>query len=120
MHEKLISSILIIVLFNLFGCAGTKSLSVSELEQFDEKDKATNIIVETTDDREYRFFDSNYYVENDTLYGIDKQSNIKIALVGIRFIKIKYSGHWVVPVIAGVVFVASLILVYEASKIRSL
>ena len=69
MNKKLISSILVVALLNLLGCY-SKSFIGPELKEVEEKeDKADEIYVKTKDHQEYHFSDSNFYIENDTLYG---------------------------------------------------
>jgi len=70
MNKKLISSILIIALLNLVGCYSYESVSVPVYKQVEkEEGKPDEIKVVTKDLREYHFFDSGYYIHNDTLYG---------------------------------------------------
>ncbi|MGB5848245.1 MAG: hypothetical protein WBH40_07155 [Ignavibacteriaceae bacterium] len=70
MYKKLISSILVVALLNLVGCYSFESVSVPEYKQVEEEDgKPNEIKVVTKDFREYHFYDSGYYIHNDTLYG---------------------------------------------------
>ena len=70
MYKKLISCILVVALLNLFGCYSSELINVTEYNQIEEKeDKPNEIYVKTKDYREYHFSDSNFYIENDTLYG---------------------------------------------------
>ena len=73
MHKKLISSILVVALLNLVGCYSFESLNVPEYKQFvEEEGKPDEIYVKTKDIQEYHFSESNFNVENDTLYGTGK------------------------------------------------
>jgi len=69
MNKKFISSILVVALLNLFGCYSSEFVTVAEYKQMEEEDKPDEIYVKTKDYREYHFSDSNFYIENDTLYG---------------------------------------------------
>jgi len=69
MYKKLISSILVVALLNLVGCYSFKSVTVPEYSQIEEEDKPNEIKVKTKDSQQYHFSDSNFYIENDTLYG---------------------------------------------------
>ena len=73
MSKKLISSILVIALLNLVGCYSFESVTVPEYKQFvEEEGKPDEIYVKTKDIQEYNFSESNFNVENDTLYGTGK------------------------------------------------
>ena len=73
MSKKLISSILVIALLNLVGCYSFESVTVPEYKQFvEEEGKPDEIYVKTKDIQEYYFSESNFNVENDTLYGTGK------------------------------------------------
>lgn len=94
MYKKLISSILIVALLNLLGCYSIKSFTGPELKQVEEKeDKPDDIYVKTKDHQEYHFSDSNFYIENDTLYVIASVKGQffeeKIALREIRSIQLE-------------------------------
>ena len=103
MYKKLISSILIVTLLNLLGCYSFKSVTIPEFKKVEEKENKPNeFYVKTKDSQEYHFSDSNFYIENDTLYGkeilrIDNrppyeeyQLDRKIALSEIESIEIKF------------------------------
>jgi len=73
MDKKLISSILVVALLNLFGCYSVDYLTVPQYEQVERKDgKPEKIKVTTKDYEEYQFSNSNFYIQNDTLYGKGK------------------------------------------------
>ena len=73
MHKKLISSVLVVALLNLVGCYSSESVNVPEYKQFvEEEGKPDEIYVKTKDIQEYHFSESNFNVENDTLYGTVK------------------------------------------------
>ena len=69
MHKKIISSILVVALLNLLGCYSSDLVTVTEYNQIKEEDKPNDIIVKTKDSKGYHFQESNFYIENDTLFG---------------------------------------------------
>ena len=70
MNKKLISSVLIIALLNLVGCYSIQSVTVPEYKEIEKNEgKPDEIFVMTIYGQEYYFTDSNYYIENDSLYG---------------------------------------------------
>ncbi len=70
MNKKLISSLLVVALLNLVGCYSFRSVTTPEYKQVEEKEgKPNEIYVKTKDYQEYHFSDSDFYIENDTLYG---------------------------------------------------
>jgi len=102
MYKKLISSILVVALLNLLGCFSfetvtVETVTVAEYKQIEEIDKPDEIRVITKDSEEYHFSESNFYVENDTLYGKeillsgDKEELLdrKIALSDIESIELE-------------------------------
>ena len=102
MYKKLISSILVFALLNLLGCYSSELVNVTEYKQIEEEDKPDNIRVITKDFQEYYFSESNFYVENDTLYGkeilyLSKEElpfEGRIAFEEIESIKLKVgTGH---------------------------
>ena len=73
MYKKLISCILVAAFLNLVGCYSYKAVTMSDYQQIeDEEDIPDNIYVVTKDDKEYKFKNSNFYFENDTLFGKQK------------------------------------------------
>ena len=73
MYKKVICSIIVIALLNLVGCYSFESVTVPEYKQFvEEEGKPDEIYVKTKDIQEYYFSESNFNVENDTLYGTGK------------------------------------------------
>ena len=70
MNKKLISSVLIIAILNFVGCYSLKSVTVSEYKQIEKKEgRPDEIFVNTVYGQKYYFTDSNFYIENDSLYG---------------------------------------------------
>jgi len=70
MNKKLISSVLIIALLNLVGCYSQQSITVPEYKQIEKNEgKPVEIYVNTIYGQEYYFTDSNFYIENDSLFG---------------------------------------------------
>ena len=72
MGKKLISSILVVAFLNLLGCNPSELMTVTvpEYKQFEKKEgKPDEIKVKTRDTQKYHFSNSNFYIENDTLYG---------------------------------------------------
>jgi len=93
MYEKVFISFLVLALTNfLVGCYSLESITVPEYKQIEEEDKPDDIRVITKNAQEYNFSESNFYVENDTLYGKEiflsgyreQQLDRKIALDEIR------------------------------------
>ena len=85
MYKKLIASVLVVALLNLFGCYSFEAITVPEYEQVEkEEGKPGEIYVKTKDSQEYHFSESNFYIENDTLYGkeISLQSEIELPFEG--------------------------------------
>ena len=99
MYKKLISSLLVVALLNLVGCYSLESVTVPEYQKIEEEDgKPNEIYVKTKDFNEYHFSDSNFYIENDTLYGKGilflSEEEIpfegKFAFVEIELIQLEY------------------------------
>jgi hypothetical protein len=68
--KKILISLLIIAMFNLLvGCYSSELLTVPEYNQIEQEDKPDEMLVISKDGQEYHFSYSNYYIENDTLYG---------------------------------------------------
>jgi hypothetical protein len=73
LYKKQISILLVVALLNLVGCYSFESVTVPEYKQFvEEEGKPDEIYVKTKDIQEYYFSESNFNVENDTLYGTGK------------------------------------------------
>ena len=69
MQKKLIPSILLVAFLNLIGCQSSKSFTVSEYRQLEEKKNNPNEFrVITKDGQEYHFSASKTKFENDTLH----------------------------------------------------
>jgi len=94
--KKLISSVLIFTLLNLFGCYSFEAFSVPEYKQVEEEEsKPDEIYVTTKDSQEYHFLYSDYDIVNDTLYGktemivtdMEKPFEGKFALSEIKYIQ---------------------------------
>ena len=108
MYRKIFISFLLLALINfLLGCYSSEFVTAGEYEQVEEEDKPGDIRVITKDSQEYHFSDSNFYVENDTLYGKVSVKELsfegKFALWEIESIKLKvdrqhYSAIITVPV----------------------
>ncbi len=72
MCEKIFISFLLVAIFNLLvGCYSSELITVPEYNRIEDKDKPDDIRFTTKDYKEYHFSDSNFYVENDTLYGTE-------------------------------------------------
>ena len=71
MYKKVLIRFLLIALINFIaGCSSFHSISVSEYKQVEEEEgKPIEIYVKTKTDQWYHFTNSNFYIENDTLYG---------------------------------------------------
>ena len=72
MYKKIFISFLLVAIFNLLvGCYSTELFTVPEYHQIEEEDgKQDEIYVTTKDGQEYYFAESNFFFENDTLYGM--------------------------------------------------
>jgi hypothetical protein len=70
MKKRIITSFLLIALLNLIGCYSVNYLTVPEYQKNErDKGKPSEIIIKVKDSQGYLFTDSNFYIENDTLYG---------------------------------------------------
>jgi hypothetical protein len=69
MYKKFISCMLVAALLNLFGCYSSELVNVTDYKQIEEEEKVDNIRVITKDSEEYKFTESNFHIESDTLYG---------------------------------------------------
>jgi len=70
MYRKFFISFLLLALINLLaGCYSSETITVPEYNQIKEEDKPDEIRVITKDTQQYHFYDSGYYIHNDTLYG---------------------------------------------------
>ena len=71
MYKKVFISFLILTLINFIaGCYSFQPVNVTEYQRIEEEDgKQNEIYVITKDYQEYHFSDSNFYIENDTLFG---------------------------------------------------
>ena len=119
MYRKTFISCLLLALINfLFGCYSYKSVTVTEIDEIEEKDKPNNIRLTTKDSQEYHFSDSHFYIENDTLYLIDRHQQLdrKIALSEIESIEFEHF-NWLttsllVLGIGAISFVVAVIIVF--------
>ena len=71
MHKKVLIIFLLLAFINFIaGCSSFHSVSVSEYKQVEEEEgKPIEIYVKTKTKQWYHFTNSNFYIENDTLYG---------------------------------------------------
>jgi hypothetical protein len=103
MYRKIFISFLLLALINfLAGCYSAESITVPEYKQVEEEyGKPDEIYVKTKDSEEYHFSESDFYIENDTLYGkeISLQSEVelpfegKFALTEIKSIQLEDFGQ---------------------------
>jgi len=119
MYKKLISSILIVAFLNLLGCYSFKSMTVPEYMVEEKEDKPDEIYVKTKDFQEYYFSDSNFYIENDTLYADKGQ---KIALSDINTIEVE-SINWPVYIlfvagISAIIFIGFIAVFWFSGEIN--
>ena len=71
MHRKIFIGFLLIALINfLFGCYSSELVTVGEYNQIEVEDKSDDIRVITIYSEYYL---SDFYIENDTLYGKGKE-----------------------------------------------
>ncbi|MGB5849374.1 MAG: hypothetical protein WBH40_12850, partial [Ignavibacteriaceae bacterium] len=70
MYKKVFISFILITFINLIaGCYSFQPVTVNEYKQIEEEDRKQNeIYVLEKDLQEYHFSDSNFYIENDTLF----------------------------------------------------
>jgi hypothetical protein len=95
MGNKVLVSFLVVAIFNLLvGCYSSELVTPLEYNKIKEEDKPDDIRVITKDFEEYHFSDSNYYIENDTLYGKVSVKELsfegKCALNEIESIQVEY------------------------------
>jgi hypothetical protein len=98
MYKKVFISFLLLALINFVaGCYSFQPVNVNEYKRIEEEDgKQTEIYVTTKDYKEYHFLNSNFYIENDTLFGKAKVivSELpfegKFALEDIETIQVEY------------------------------
>ena len=118
MCKKIFISFLIVAVFNLLvGCYSSELITVPEYKQIEEKDgKPVEIYVKTNGFQEYHF--SDFYIENDTLYGKGKLLlsdgeqllNRKIALSDIESIELEsVSAGKTVAFVLGIVGIGVLL-----------
>ncbi|MCH7774712.1 MAG: hypothetical protein IH784_09955 [Bacteroidetes bacterium] len=125
MYRKIFIGFLLLALINfLLGCYSSAWITVPEYNQIEEEDKPDYIYVKTKDNQEYHFSESNFYIENDTLYAKGKEIlynkekpfDGKIALSDIESIQFEYLngvtttllvlGIVAVPfIVAGIIFI---------------
>lgn len=98
MYQKIVVTILVFSLLNLFGCYSFNSITVDEYEKFElEEGTPEEIYVKTKDNQWYHFTNYNYYIVNDTLRGNgrvlingwENAPNSKIALCDIESIGVE-------------------------------
>jgi hypothetical protein len=98
MYKKVFISFILITFINLIaGCYSFQPVTVNEYKQIEEEDgKQNEIYVLAKDLQEYHFSDSNFYIENDTLFGKAKVMarelpfEGKFALEDIETIRVEY------------------------------
>lgn len=98
MNRKIFISFLVVALFNLVvGCYTIEKITVPEYMA--ESDKPDEILVTTKDFKKYSFSHPNFYIENDTLYGMgktiltNKEQSFegKFALSDIKYFQVRTS-----------------------------
>ena len=110
MYKKILISFLVFAFINFIaGCSSFHSVSVSEYKQVEEEEgKPIEIYVKTKTNLWYHFTNSNFYIENDTLYGrgelllSDEEGmiNTKIALSDIESMGVE-GTNWVITSFLG-------------------
>jgi hypothetical protein len=79
-----------IVINALFGCSDWETVSFNEYKKVEQlRGQPAKIYVRSSDSYDYIFSYSNYYIQNDTLFGKDN-SGREIVLTNIAFIQYKY------------------------------
>ena len=119
MYKKVLISFLLFAFINFIaGCSSFHSVSVSEYKQVEEEEgKPIEIYVKTKTDQWYHFTNSNFYIENDTLYGKGELLlnddggiiNTKIALSDIESMGVE-GTNWVVTSYLGLFFISVAIV----------
>ena len=70
MNKRIIASLLVVSMLNLFGCYSADILTVPQYNKVEETEgKPDEIKVTTKDYKKYQFSNSDFYIESDTLYG---------------------------------------------------
>jgi hypothetical protein len=102
MPKNIFTSVLIIaIIISLAACSSSEIVTGKDFKQIKEKDTPNKIQVTTKDSAVYHFVKPDFYVENDTLYGMKKfilNDNErwlvrKIALSDIEYIQTEM-GAW--------------------------
>jgi len=132
MYKKVIISFLLRAFINFIaGCSSFHSVSVSEYKQVEEEEgKPIEIYVKTKANQWYHFTNSNFYIENDTLYGKgelllnDEEGiiNTKIALSDIESMGVE-GTNWIASSFLGMGIFFTLLgviaIIWIFSKILS-
>ena len=125
MNNKVFITFLMLAFINIIaGSYSFESITVPEYNQVErEEGKPNEIYVKTKDYREYHFSDSNFYIENDTLYGkgaivvdgIERAFEGKLALSDIQSIQFEYlngdtTTFLVLGIVAGLYIVTGVLV----------
>ena len=71
MYKKLITSLLVVAFLNFVGCYSTEIVSPTQYKEYEYKGGVPDdIIVKTSNLKEYRFAKGKYSIKADSLYGI--------------------------------------------------
>ena len=132
MYKKALIRLLLIAFINFTaGCSSFHSVSISEYKQVEEEEgKPIEIYVKTKANQWYHFTNSNFYIENDTLYGKgelllnDEEEiiNTKIALSDIESMGVE-GTNWITSSYLGIGIFFTLLgviaIIWIFSKILS-
>jgi len=73
MNKKFISIILVVTFFNLTSCSSSQVVTAEDFRPISQDDISEGILVITKDTKKYSFARTDYWIENDTLYGKGKK-----------------------------------------------
>jgi len=90
MRSKFIVFTLCLSIYIFIGCSGWETVTLSEYEKVEQlRGQPPKIYVRTSDSYVYIFSHSNYYIQNDTLFGKGK-SGKEFVLTNIKSIQYNY------------------------------
>jgi hypothetical protein len=90
MKSKFIVFTLCLSIYFFVGCSGWETVSFREYKKIEQlRGQPPEIYVQSSDSYDYIFSHSNYYIQNDTLFGKDN-SGREIVLTNIEFIHYNY------------------------------
>ena len=131
MYKKIFINFILIAFLNFIaGCSSFHTVSISEYEQIEEEEgKPDEIFLTTNDNKRYHLMRTDYFIENDTLYGkgkllVDREEliNKKIALSDIAVIETE-KINWGTTSCLGIgiftALVGTILIIYGFSQVLS-